>query len=238
MSTPTNNKGEPSPPGTSTAPGAPARKRAYPRYYDKEVEELIFPKKLTFEFTPKTFRVNSASDENTNEFWATPGTVPVGNTVLVKRVKDGMSDNVFLLRLNARSTNGGTKLKFPSFWISTVVKKMEQILQHLEPNSDGQMAIPECQTVIPRDELSTDGFWQHPSTINIARLKMRPYLSEFHTLMFRLHTEVDSKFHKVYENESGDVMWKGPACSISASTFIELADALKTLAVSPPEHII
>ncbi len=238
MSTPTNKAGEPSPPGTSTAPGAPARKRNYPRYYDKEVEDLIFPKKLTFEFTPKTSRVSSAADENSDDFWTTPGTLPVANTVLVKRVKDGMTDTVFMLRLNARSTNGGTKLKFPSFWISTLVKKMEQSIQRLEPNSDGQMSLPECQAVVSREDLNTPEFWKFPGAIKIARLMIRPYLSEFHTLMYRFHTEVDAKFHKVYENESGNILWNGPSCSVSATTFIELADAFKTLGSSPPEYII
>lgn len=230
MSTPSSKSGEPSPPGTSAAPGAPARIRAYPRYYDKEVEELIFPKKLNFEFTPKTSRVSSAVDETSTDFWATPGTIPVGNTVLLKRVKDGMTDTVYMLRINALNSSGGTKIKFPSFWISTLVKKMEQIIQRLEPDSDGAMSLPECQAVTPKEDLDTDDFWRAPNVIKIARLMIRPFLSEFYTLMFRFHTEIDPKFHKEYKKP-----WRGPACSVSANTFIELADALKTLAASPPE---
>ncbi len=230
METPENSS------GSDSKTNAPERKRPYPRYFSKEVEELIAPKNLTLNFTPKTSKCSSAVVENNDEFWTTDGTIPVGNSniLLVKRYRDGLSDYVYMLRLNTMGGNNGSKLKFPSFWSSTLVKKMEETIARFERDPEGRVSLPECQEVTPRDELSEDSFWE-TGALRIANIRIKPFLSEFGTLTFRIWMEVDSKFYRTYENENGVTIWKGPQCNISTDCYVGLMEALKILAASPPE---
>lgn len=231
METPENSSGS-----GSSQTNAPERKRPYPRQFSKEVEDLIAPKELTLQFTPKTSKVSSNIVENNDDFWTTSGTIPVGNSniLLVKRYRDGLSDNVYMLRLNNMGGANGSKLKFPSFWISTFVKRMGETINRFERDADGRMMLPEIQDVTPRDELAEDSFWDS-GALRIAKIRIKPFLSEFGTLTFRLWMEVDPKFHREYQNEKGVTAWKGPQCNISVDCYVGLKEALQTLLACPPE---
>lgn len=178
----------------------------------------------------------SAVSENKNErsTWSTPGTITAGKTLYVKRFKSEYEDNIHLLRINQRSE--GTKFQFPSFFIPDVIARLNAILNKVEDNGEGKCSLVGCENVTNWYEFTSDSFWAGGDSIKVSQFRMKPYISSFGTLNFRLWNEIDEEYYKTFENSHGTFTWRGPMASISLHACRKLVSALEKLKNAAPDN--
>lgn len=172
------------------------------------------------------------SPEQTAGFFASPNTIAAGACLLVKRYANGREDTIHILRLNKGPK--GSRFKFPAMFAGTVSKRLLELLELIK--QDGDTKVPGLETPTAYDELCDDAFWTGPNSIRVVMFHMKPYLTTYKKIMFRIWNAVDPVNQKVYENEGGRVVWKGPAASLTIEETMGLAHALDKLSKSFPER--
>lgn len=182
---------------------------------------------------PLIKKEKNQSPEIYPSFWVTPRTKDAGNFLLVKRFSNGNEDNVHIMRINHKQS--GSRFKFPSFFMSILISRMESIIKRLHLNNDQRWALNGLSTSTAWNELSSDVFWNGPEALKILRFHFCPYISEYGTLTFRLWNEVDKAHQKSYETDDGTMLWRGPAVSIGVAALKGLLKALKELISEKPE---
>lgn len=172
--------------------------------------------------------------ENSAGFFASPNTITASSSLLVKRYTNGKEDTIHILRLNKGPK--GSRFKFPALFASTVSKRLRETFNQLEQVGENGWKLPGLETPTAYDDLSEDHFWADKSTIRVVTFHIRPYISTYNKLMFRVWNAVDAANQKVYDNERGKVLWKGPVASLSLEEAKGLATALEQLSRSAPER--
>lgn len=167
-------------------------------------------------------------------FWSTPGTICIGKNLHLKRFQDEFDDSVHILRID-KNSNGKT-FKFPSFFISTLILRMKEIWNKLEQGADQKWKLPGYDKVTEWNEMTSDEFWNGPDSIKIAQFRMKPYLSSYETMQFRIWNEIDKEFHRTFENEKGTVVWRGPVATITLDSFKKLLSALENINTGVSEN--
>ncbi len=167
-------------------------------------------------------------------FWSTLGTIHVNDCLLVKRFSDGNDDNVYLLQDNYRMA--ASRFKFPSLFLSILIQRMEGYLKRLEYDDEYTWKLNGLSEITRWNDLRTNLFWNGPEAVKIQRFHMRPYISEYGTLTFRLWNEADEDEDKgASDSDENIVQCRGPVASIGVSAFKELLKALKRLMLEKPE---
>lgn len=172
-------------------------------------------------------------NEDNTLFWSTPGVISVGNGIYVKRFKNEYHDNIHILRTSSKS--GGTKFKFPSYFIPNVVFRLEAIFNKLELDANKKWTLPGYEKITSWDEFSSETFWSGEDEVRIFDFRIKPYLSSYGTLQFRMWNAVDEEFHKTFENKNGTYVWRGPMTSYGLEACKGLVSALKKLKDAEPE---
>lgn len=203
-------------------------RRKYPRYYNSEsdLEQFIGAKNLLLDFTPTTKQVKIFNPEDSEEFWCTPDVKSINNVLLVKRFSSGF-DFVHLMRLNAKTAS--TKFKFPASFIGTLISKLSEIMLKLEVMPDGTIILPGSTFPTTREELSKDAFWSGENCVKLCTFYMKPYMSEYGSLMFRLHIRVPERSFRTFTENGATTAWMGPASSISLSVAEGFLKVLKEI---------
>lgn len=174
-----------------------------------------------------------ASPDQSPDFFTSPGTQIVMNNLLVKRYSNGSDDNIYIIRLN-KGPNG-SRFRFPALFISSFIKKMNDLLKKLEPGENNAWTLPGMETISTWKDMSSDPFWEHESSLRIMNFRVRPYFATFGTIMFRMWNEVEEAHQKTYESDRGQVMWRGPATSITVEMMRRLVSAMEKLSSMAPE---
>lgn len=202
-------------------------RRAYPRYYDSEadLEQFIGAKQLTLNFSPTTKQVKNFQPEDSEDFWCTPDAKSVNNILVVKRFSCGI-DFVHIMRINQKAS--ASKFKFPSSLTGSLISRMSDIMLKLEVTPDGIIVLPDAQH-FSREDLAKESFWSGEDCIKLCAFYMKPYMSEYNTLMFRLHQRVPEKNFKSFTDNGMTTTWMGPASSISLPVAEGLLKVLKEI---------
>lgn len=134
--------------------------------------------------------------EKESKFWSTPGVIQAGSTVKVKRFLDGLLDSTYIARKN--SFNGNyTIFKIPNFNVWPLTVYMEGILQKVIIDPFGNQVIPGYDISTPTNQLNNKTFWQDGrDTFHALNFWMKPFLSEFGTIQFRIWEEIAVQKHK------------------------------------------
>lgn len=188
-------------------------------------------KNHTLNFTPRVRVpvVNNplpAFPETTDEFWTSGPVQAIGDSLLVKRHRDGAFDHVHLAKI---TTYGRSLFKIPTSMVETLVSRMEGLLMQIEVDESGKYHYPGITEPTPQDDLADDYFWNEEVTIKIVKFRLRPYLSIFGKLTFRMLMEVSDE-HKRYN--LGKVCWAGPSSALSFDNFRALLEVFKGIKAS------
>ncbi len=165
--------------------------------------------------------------EDSDAFWTTPDVQSAGDTVLVKRFKNETDDNVHIMRLN--KDYPGSKFKFPSTFLTALVDRTKAVLGQLELGEDNKWKLAGCESISSLKVLSTDEFWTGDNCIKIVKFRIKPYVSPYGTVQFRLWQEVEEGQYKTFETAEGSRTWRGPAISLGVGAMKKLAAALEKL---------
>ncbi len=202
-------------------------RRLYPRYYDTEadLDQFIGAKQLTLNFSPASKQVKNFLPEDSDEFWCTPDAKHVNNILVIKRFTCGI-DFVHLMRINQKAS--ASKFKYPASLTNTLLSKMKETMLKLEVTPDGTIVLPDAQNAT-RKELAEDSFWTGEDCIKLCAFYIKPYMSEYNCLMFRLHQRVPEKNFKTFTENGATTTWYGPASSISLQVAEGLLKVLKEI---------
>lgn len=205
--------------------GSSGQRRAYPRYFDSEadLEQFIGAKQLTLNFTPTTKQVKSYLPEDSEDFWCTPDAKSVNNILVVKRFSCGL-DFLHIMRINQKAS--ASKFKYPASLTGSLVSRLSDIMLKLEVTPDGIIVLPDAP-VATREDLAKESFWAGEDCIKLCAFYIKPYISEYNSLMFRLHQRVPEKNFKVFTDNGTTTTWFGPASSISLPVAEGLLKVLK-----------
>jgi len=201
--------------------------RTYPRYYDSEadLEQFIGAKQLTLNFSPTTKQVKNVLPEDSEEFWCTPDAKSIHNVLVVKRFSCGL-DFMHLMRINQKVS--ASKFKYPNSLTGVLIAKLSEIMLKLEVTPDGVIVLPDAPFV-SREDLTKESFWTGEDCIKLCAFYMKPYMSEYNTLMFRLHQRIPEKNFRTFTDNGVTTTWMGPAASISLPVAEGLLKVLKEL---------
>lgn len=187
-------------------------------------------KNLTLSFTPR-MRVRVLSNakpepvfpENTDEFWTSGNVRAVGDTLLVKRHREGIFDYIHMAKI---TSFGRSTFKFPTSMIDMLISRMEYMLKLIEVDEDNNVYYPGITEPTPYDQLADERFWNDDTVIKLMKYRLRPFISQYGKLCFRMLMEVPEQ-HKRYN--MGKLSWSGPSASISFDSFRELLSLLREI---------
>lgn len=177
---------------------------------------------------------NMDSHDQSPGFFASPGTIAASASLLVKRYANEREDTIHILRLNKGPK--GSRFRFPSLFASTVSKRLFDVLEQMEQVGDSNWKLPGLETTSTYEDLSEDQFWMDKYAIKVVMFHVRPYITSYNKLMFRMWNAVDPANQKVYENDKGKVLWKGPVASLTVDETRGLATALLQLTKTAAER--
>ncbi len=195
--------------------------------------DITYPTNLKEELE-SSFGVNMETHEQSAGFFASRGTIAASASLLAKRYSNGNDDTIHILRLNKGPK--GSRFRFPALFVSTVSKRLNAVLDQLQQVGENGWKLPGLDTPSTYDDLSDDQFWADGNTIRVVQFHIRPYITTYNKLMFRMWNAVDPINQNVYDNEKGKVIWKGPVASLSVIEAKGLAAALDQLSKASPER--
>lgn len=202
-------------------------KRAYPRYFDSNSEAT---KSLVLDMKPQASNVithNVIFPENTREFWQAPDVYLIQRTLAVRRYTTGLFDYIYLNRQT--SSQNEVKFQIPTSKIGLLINWMESIKNRVKLNADGKRGLPDHTEVTLYSDITSKDFFKHKDTFNCETFYIRPFLSAYGSLQFRMLEELDEDFHRTIESNTGFFNWCGPSSQISLSVFLGLLKVLKTI---------
>lgn len=194
-------------------------------------QDISYPVNMKNELESST-GIKMETHEQSPGFFASAGTIAASANLLVKRYSNGREDTVHILRLNKGPK--GSRFRFPSLFLSTISKRLNELLEQVNKVGDN-WKLPGLETPSSYDDLSDEQFWADKKTIKIVQFHLKPFITPYNKLMFRLWNAVDPSNQKVYENEKGKIIWKGPVASLTLEETRALATALETLCKAAPE---
>ncbi len=177
--------------------------------------------------------VSMETHEQSAGFFASRGTIAASASLLAKRYSNGKEDTIHILRLNKGPK--GSRFRFPALFVSTVSKRLNALLEQVTNEGYNDWKLPGLDAISSYDELGEDQFWDDKSTIRVVQFHIRPFVTTYKTLMFRMWNAVDPSKQKVYDNDKGKVIWKGPVASLTVEETKRLATALEQLSKASPE---
>lgn len=221
------NKENVMPQGSGGAQASLYQRRAYPRYYDSDadLEQFIGTKQLTLNFSTAANQVKNFLPEDSEDFWCTPDAKSVNNILMVKRYTCGI-DFVHLKRINQKAS--ASKFKYPASLTGSLISKLREIMLKLEVTPEGVIVLPDAPNAT-REDLAKESFWTGEDCIKLCAFYVKPYMSEYNTVMFRLHQRVPEKHYKTFNDNGATTIWFGPASSISLQVAEGLLQILKEI---------
>lgn len=164
--------------------------------------------------------------EQMDHFWTTIGVIQVGKNVMVKRCFDGLLDNTYISRKNVKSDHN-TVFKIASFCLKDLISYMEGMLAKISISSLGIHQLAGLPLLLAT-QIDGNEFWSEgEDTFHMNELWMKPYLTDWGMIQFRVWNQVPERLHRHFQD--GSPAWTGPRCSLTMPVFLELVGVLKHL---------
>lgn len=165
------------------------------------------------------------ASERCASFWTTPDVKAAGVTLLVKRHRNEMNDNIYICRVGIKKI---MSFKFPYVLCPALIDWIEMTLNKIDILND-RVVLCGLEKVTKYEYFYSDKFWSDTSGIKLLNFHIRPYESQFGRPVFRLWQEIDPAYTQVFQQEDNVTVWRGPNTWISFDALVKLLPILKEI---------